>query len=77
MGVTNGNNECYGEFMTLEEFVKMKRDNAPEWANWLAELHPNTWYYVEFDIRNNPTETRHYKLAGIFEHNKGEWIELC
>jgi hypothetical protein len=60
----------------LTQFLKDKAKLAPKWANWLASLHPNTWYYTEFDTRQDDSQARRYRIAGLCESKAGLWFKL-
>jgi len=60
----------------LQQFLKDKALSAPEGYNWIASLHPNTWYYVEFDTRQDDSQARRYRLAGLCEGEVGQWFKL-
>ena len=60
----------------LQTFLKQKAKIAPKWANYLASLHSNTWYYCEFNNKEDVNAVRHYKLAGLYEGDIGQWFKL-
>jgi len=61
--------------MDLQQFLKNKAQSAPEGYNWIASLHPNTWYYCAEDYRVF-NGGRYYKLAGLFEGEVEQWFKL-
>jgi hypothetical protein len=60
----------------LQQFLKDKAAIAPEGYNWIASLHPNTWYYCVNNTQVYFEAVKHYRLAGLCEGETGQWFKL-